>query len=176
MSKMSELVQRPATHTFTSRCDGRHLATLARFWHTQGEHPRSTSELVRLTLEAFSELLSSKGLVEFITSHQDALEALERLGLNTGVNRSALAEVLSAEDLASGISPDPFHSAKIRRAREGVVTSKDPTLKEAQARLEQMLREQSDKGLINRAEEAKHRTDEFKKLLQSQPESKEESK
>ena len=79
--KLAETQSRPPTIHFTSRCDARHLATLALMWQTRGEMPRSNSELVRLSLETFVEILVTSGQAEFVPTQGEAQEILGSLGL-----------------------------------------------------------------------------------------------
>lgn len=104
MSKLSEIKNRPATLPLSSRIDGRYLATLASFWVQNNEAPRSVSELVRLSLEVFTELLVSTKKIEMVERHVTALEVLNRLGLYDAKSSKSLAQnlkkALHAEDLA----------------------------------------------------------------------------
>lgn len=170
--KLSELATRPATHVLTTRVDGRYLATLAQFWHSKGELPRSGSELIRLSLETFTELLCSNQLVDFIERHADAQEALKRMGITTkSQNKVALAQALAAEDMSFSslnTSADPFASAKrSKKEREESGEIVDSlTLKQAQA----MLDKEMDGELEGRVAEAAGRTQDFKDSLGIVPE------
>ena len=172
MSKLNEMLSRPATHVLTTRIDGRYLATLARFWHDQGEIARSSSELLRLSLEGMVELLVSNQLVEFVETHKDALDVLDRLGLKTKTaNRTNLAQQLAGEDLKlSSLSTfqDPFHAPRVTRASKGRRADDDPALQVARAELERRLLEQSAEDTSERASHAKERTTEFKKVMLDQ--------
>jgi len=96
--KLSELQSRPATLAFTSRCDARHLATLALLWQSKGELPRSTSELVRLSIETFVEVLVTSGQISLVPTQEDAQEILGEMGLlGKGVQRRNLIEALAKE-------------------------------------------------------------------------------
>ncbi len=81
MTTLTDLTINPATHTYTTRVDCRHLATLAMFWHSQQQCPRSSSELLRLSIEALSTSLVNSGQVEFIENLDVAIETLHRFGL-----------------------------------------------------------------------------------------------
>lgn len=81
MSKLSELKSNPATLVAQTRVDSRHLAALGLYWHSQQEHARSVSELIRLSLEEFSKLLISNQMAEFPETQEHALEILSRLGI-----------------------------------------------------------------------------------------------
>lgn len=169
--KLAELATRPPTHVLTTRMDGRYLATLAQFWHDRGERPRSSSELLRLSLEGMVELLVSNQMVTFIELHSDAVAALERLGLSTKTqNQSLLAKALAGESLnmeGLGAAQDPFSSArrtKSERKKEGKVVD-SLTLQHAQSLLDGEL----GRELEARAAEAHSRTQEFKDSLLSHP-------
>ena len=105
MTKLSELQSRPPTLAFTSRCDARHLATLALLWQSQGELVRSTSELVRLSLETFTEVLITSGQVSLVPTQEEAQEILGSLGLlGKGVQKRNLISALSKEGNFSPLS------------------------------------------------------------------------
>ena len=98
MTKLSNMHGRPPTVAIHVRLDARHLATLATFWLSNGETPRSVSELTRLSLESLVHLLVDMGKVEFITTQADATEVLSRMGLRTTTIPTKLVEALRIED------------------------------------------------------------------------------
>jgi len=96
--KLAETQSRPPTLAFTSRCDARHLATLALMWQGEGEMPRSVSELVRLSLETFVEILVSSNKCTFISTQGEAQEVLGGMGLlGKGILRQNLVRAISRE-------------------------------------------------------------------------------
>jgi hypothetical protein len=83
---MSDLTRVAATKARTlvisSVLDTRTVATLADWWLEQGEHVRSISELVRLSLEVFGDLLVKNGAKSFETI-EDGEKVLIRMGIAT---------------------------------------------------------------------------------------------
>lgn len=140
MSKLDQLNSRPPTLALSTRIDARHLATLARLWSQQGESPRSTSELVRLSLETFAEVLVTSGQVEFVQTQAEAQEVLGGMGL---LGRSQLKRNLVEAIVREGNINDSISYS----GNEGVgkplghsrITKDDPHYKLAQQRLAQEL-------------------------------------
>lgn len=81
MSKLDSLSSRPPTLSFTSRVDARYLATLLGMWQEKGSTPRSISELVRLSLESFAEILVTSNQATFVETQEEAQHLLGTLGL-----------------------------------------------------------------------------------------------
>ena len=164
MTKLDQIHSRPATVIMTTRADMRYVATLANFWHKQGEAPKSTSELIRLSLESFAEFLISSNRTQFVQTHTDAMEIMERLGIKTKkTNPRFLGEALAKEDSAFDnvlTAPQVDHSHQ-QRTVTTPVSGDDPTLASARAKLEQAL----DGDLEQRIRESKERSEEFKKNL-----------
>ena len=162
MNKLSQVLStRPATLTITSRLDARTLASLALFWQEKGEPVRSVSELARLSLEAFSELLILNKAAEFVQTQEDANEILSRLNLSVQkTNRGNLVRAYNLENLNIGsteVAPNPSFSHS-RRTSESPVSSNSPDMIQAMALLEQGM----EGDLQNRILQAKERTQEFK--------------
>ena len=102
MSKLDEVRSRTATITLSTRMDARYLATLARYFHSQGDSPRSLSELTRLASESLCDILVVNQKVGFIEETASAFAFLESLGLTTDTcrkNSRNIKNVLSSEDL-----------------------------------------------------------------------------
>ena len=163
--KLTELLNRPATHVLTTRVDGRYLATLASFWYQRGERIRSSSELIRLSLEAFAELLVTNQQVEFVSTHSAAVDILDRLGMSTkeGTNKTALARALASEDSSISLSSltiakNPLQSTKIKGES---FTQSNPSVQMAQTLLERSIEEE----LITRVIDANARSAEFRESL-----------
>lgn len=96
--KLAETQSRVPTLHFTSRCDARHLATLALMWQEKGEVPRSTSELVRLSLETFVEILVQNGQATFVPTQAQAQEILGTIGLlGKNILKRNLVEAITKE-------------------------------------------------------------------------------
>lgn len=167
MSKIDQLNSRPPTHVLTTRIDGRYLATLIRFWHKQGELPRSLSELCRLSLESFAEFLILTNKIDFVQSHEDAAEILASTGMSIKrVNPRNLAQALAAEGATFIPSAPAIDSKHRRRVAENPVSQDNPELTAAQAALDSFIEE----DLKNRVKDAQSRTQQFKdNMLNPQP-------
>lgn len=145
MTKLSTTLSRPPTIVVTTRVDARYLATLAMFWHTSGEHPRTTSELLRLSLESFATLLIENKLADFITTQSDASEVLTRLGLEGKPIPKNLTLALRKEaspfDFSPLLSPSivPNASALRRRATSPSLTPEEITSALAQMEEKMLL-------------------------------------
>jgi len=163
MSKLSDLQSKTPTHVLTTRVDGRHLATLASFWHERGEPVRTFSELIRLSIEEFTELLVTNDMVDFISSHSDAIDVLQRLGLTSGkLNKRNVMNVLTKESLDLSHldkTQDPLMAPKLRKASEpkGTIDQDSPAFKDVLANLESEMLNPS-----NTIERQKEVTKEFK--------------
>lgn len=107
MTNLTTLSQNPATHTYTTRVDCRHLAALALYWNSKGERPRSSSELIRLSLEALASALYQGGEVSFISDLDVAIETLSRFGLSgKPIGRNLQDVRLNIARLAEGVQPE----------------------------------------------------------------------
>lgn len=158
--KLAETQSRPPTIHFTSRCDARHLATLSLMWQTRGDIPRSTSELVRLSLETFVEILVTSGQAEFVPTQGEAQEILGSIGLlGKGIMRQNLVEAITREGNFSALQG----SAPIELSRK--VAHDSPDLRMAAKHLDEAL---SNPEEFARRQEA--RTKELKDLLGTIPE------
>ncbi|MCK5018954.1 MAG: hypothetical protein KAS32_17980 [Candidatus Peribacteraceae bacterium] len=168
-NKLNEVRARKANITLTTRCDVRFLATLLKFWHSQGEQPASASELVRLNLEFFAGFLVQKGKVEFFQSHRAALEYLDRTGLMTQAmktkNQRNLLETLQMEDGdMEGIDPAALHK---RTCTTATFTPENPLVAEVLKRVEG---EPSEQEVAERVLDQENRTKEFKDHMALGPE------
>lgn len=137
MSKLDQLNSRPPTLALSTRIDARHLATLARLWSQQGESPRSTSELVRLSLETFAEVLVTSGQVEFVQTQAEAQEVLGNLGLlgRSQLKRNLVQAIVREGNINEALSP----SQNSQPSTRGGFTKDDPHYRLAQQRLAQEL-------------------------------------
>ena len=168
MNKLDEVRSRPATVVFNSRMDARHLATLLAFWHSKDEKPTSVSELVRLSLESFTDLLVTNKMTSMVQTHVVALEMFERAGIVNQkmktLNQKNLMKALSNENLnmdsLSGVDPMGPHKLEPKPA----VENSDYNL--ALASLEKNLSGE----VKERTVEAQERTDDFKKTMGVIPE------
>ena len=147
MTKLSELQSRPPTLAFTSRCDARHLATLALMWQSQGEMVRSTSELVRLSLETFTEVLVTSGQVSLVPTQEEAQEILGSLGLlGKGIQKRNLISALSKEgNFAPLQSTLPKVSGRVAHDSPDLIRAARE-LEEVLSNPEEFLRRQEEKG------------------------------
>lgn len=162
--KTSELQSRVPTLHFTSRCDARHLATLALMWQEKGEIPRSTSELVRLSLETFVEILVNSNQATFIPTQGQAQEILGTIGLlGKNVLKRNLVEAMTKEGNLSALSSD--HSTPSIRG----VAHDSPDLTFAAKQLEEALSDPHE--FLKRKLE---KDQELKDLLSITPQAKEE--
>lgn len=168
MTKLSEVRNRPATLVLTSRMDARYLAALALYWHKMGENPTSISELIRLSMESFSELLTLNGKTDFPETQEEAMAVLERMSLTVKkINPKNMAQVMmeegiSLESLSSSLEPS-------RALTTPKVKGKGPVHQVALANLEERMEQE----LRERVEDSTKRTEEFKKSLGIAPDIKE---
>jgi len=165
MSKLSEVKNRLATLTLTSRVDARYLATLALYWASVGETPSSLSELVRLSMESFAELLTLNGKAEFPQTQEEAVAVLERMSLKVqkinpqNMAKAMIAEGVSLDSLTTSLQPaSALTTPKVK--------GRGPSHQVALANLESLM----SRELQDRVEEANGRTEEFKKSLGIIPE------
>jgi hypothetical protein len=159
MSKIDQLNSRPPTHILTTRIDGRYLATLIRFWHKNGELPRSLSELTRLSLESFAEFLILNNKIDFVQSHSDAAEILHATGLSVKkINPKNLAMALASEGANFSPASPKIDSSHVRRTKSQPISSSNPELTHAQAALDSAL----DSDLKQRIKDEQARTEDFR--------------
>lgn len=157
--KLAETQLRVPTLHFTSRCDARHLATLALMWQEKGEVPRSTSELVRLSLETFVEILVNSNQATFVPTQAQAQEILGTIGLlGKNILKRNLVEALTKEGNLYSLTTG--HSTPSIR----VVAHDSPDLTLAAQQLEEALSD-PDEFLKRKLEKDK----ELKDLLSISP-------
>jgi hypothetical protein len=115
--KLDEIRSRPATLVANTRMDARHIATLAKYWRSNGNFPTSVSELLRLSIESLSDLLVLNQRVEFVDSTNEAFLFLEACGLLTkGAKKNSrnIQDALRSESLSldslDGLKPETFVS------------------------------------------------------------------
>jgi hypothetical protein len=102
MSEITKILnQHPPTITLSTRLDGRTVATLAKFWASQGERITSVSELTRVTIEMFTDLLKIQGLAEEITTQAEAMAIIQETGLRVKVQPRELASAILHEEGSS---------------------------------------------------------------------------
>ncbi|KKQ07937.1 MAG: hypothetical protein US20_C0026G0005 [Candidatus Pacebacteria bacterium GW2011_GWF1_36_5] len=146
MSKLDQVHTRKATLAISTRADMRHLATLVAFWRKAGESPRSISELARLSLESFAEMLVTSHMVDFVDSQEAASELLATTGLMTqGVQRTNVLKALAKEGKINPNSLqtflDPVEKVKLhsKGRKDAAVGNDSPELLQAQALLNERL-------------------------------------
>lgn len=111
MSKLNDINRdRRRSIATTYRGDIRTIATLLTFWHQKGESPQSLVSLLRLSVEAFKEMIIDKYPEYEFTLHASAAELLERTGLldlsKKGPNVHSLIKELSLESMIDdGLDP-----------------------------------------------------------------------
>ena len=111
MSKLDQMKTRPATHSMTARINAKYLATLIVFWKSKGIEGNSASELVRLSLETFTEFLTTNNAAIMIDSTAEALEIIKSTGYKIGrISTKAIVDELIKED---GVSMDFLESTDI---------------------------------------------------------------
>uniref|UniRef100_A0A6M3K8K9 Uncharacterized protein n=1 Tax=viral metagenome TaxID=1070528 RepID=A0A6M3K8K9_9ZZZZ len=117
MSNMDHLLaKRPTTVVLTTRCDMRTLASLALWWREQGDSPRSTSELVRISLEMFADIVLKKYSRLEVEKTDDAEEILARCGMRIRKkNRRHVLEQLQLEDQLLSSRPSPTYVTDKRK-------------------------------------------------------------
>lgn len=96
------LENRPPTAVFSTRADLRTIAALAEYFISKGFQPSSVSELLRLGIEVFVDLLESNKNANRPRLTSEALQYLNRIGLSKTLssrNRSTLIKQLELEDL-----------------------------------------------------------------------------
>jgi len=166
MSKLDQVQARPATLTFTSRVDARHLATLTLFWHKAGSTPRSISELVRLSVESLSDILVTSGKADFVPTQDQAQDILGTLGLlpKTGIQPRNLLKALAQEGHINIDSLDI--GANIQPIRGKVIVNDSPELALAQAKLQEAMKD----DLASRSKAEDDRTKDLLKALELIPE------
>lgn len=163
MSKLDQINSRPATLAFTSRVDAKHLATLALFWAKAGSTPRSTSELVRLSLEALSDILVTSGKADFVTSQEEAQTILGTLGLLPRIQPRNMLKAMVQE---GSIRTDSLEvGVNLPKMTKKHITASSPELQLAQAKLDEALSADDN----NRLEDQQQRTLDMLKALEMIP-------
>jgi hypothetical protein len=164
MSKLEQMKTREATHALSTRVDARYLATLMLFWRDQQCLPTSLSELTRLSLESFAEFLVSNGMVEFVETHEAALEIMKGLGMNPKrVNSKYLAQAIlkSSADINLSFlnSPVVDHKHKLTVQEAAGVSSIDVS------RVISAMQESESTSASDRVKAAQERAEEFTRSL-----------
>ena len=101
--QIQSILKRPTSAVYSSRMDIRTVASLTKYWISKGHKPTSVSELMRLSLETFSDLLYQNSCTEKFTA-QDAYNFLESIGLLKTLssrNRTSLVKQIQSEVLKS---------------------------------------------------------------------------
>jgi hypothetical protein len=89
---------KPKTIALSTRLDAKTLASLDHYWRKNGNSPRSTSELVRVSLEYFAEILQSKELTKFFPTQEEALIYLSKTPLTFQLQPTKMHSQLIHED------------------------------------------------------------------------------
>ena len=148
MTTLTDLTITPATHTYTTRVDCRHLATLAMFWHSQSQSPRSSSELLRLSIEALSTSLVNSGQVEFIENLDIAIETLHRFGFKGKPQpRNLQALQLQIGKVSGGLDPTSLARLHNQRA-EGHISPLEHSVALAEFESRLLTRSETDEKQV----------------------------
>ena len=173
MSKLSEVKNRPATLTLTSRVDARYLATLALYWNSVGETPSSISELIRLSMESFAELLTLSGKADFPQTQEEAIAVLDRMSLKVqkinprNMATAMIAEGMSLDSLTTSLQPSAALTTPKTKVSKPV---HQVALANLEGRMMANLENRMSEELQERMAESNERTEEFKKSLGIIPE------
>ena len=91
---------KPRTIVINSRCDIRSVAALHRYWSKKGYANLNMSQLVRLSLDHFSDVLVANSLVTPFEYSSEALAYIEKARLVfPSANREALVRQIQRETL-----------------------------------------------------------------------------
>lgn len=91
---------RPRTIVINSRCDIRSVATLHRFWQGKGYANLNMSQLIRLSVDHFADVLVANELVEPFNYSAEALAYVEETRLkHPGGNHELLVKQIQRETL-----------------------------------------------------------------------------
>lgn len=133
------------TAVYSTRTDLRVLASLVHYWNSKGLTPHSASEVHRMSIELFVEILQERGLTRRYSSTMEARNFLERLGILKSLsprNQSTLIKQLQKEELISqGI--DPSYARK-----KGVSNIAPDQLERAKEILQQKIDEEDSEGVV----------------------------
>lgn len=159
--KLNEVRTQINTRSLTARVDDRYLATLILFWHSQREFPKSTSELVNLSLRVFVEFLVTSKKIDFVHKYEDALEIIINTGHEGKVNPKNLALALASENSDFNPASPPIDSKHQKTKKKTTVVDKSPEVSAAEIK----MRELQEEELQRRIAEEKERTQEFNESL-----------
>lgn len=133
------------TAVYSTRTDMRVLASLVSYWNSRGLYPKSISELHRLSMELFVEILQKQGLSRTFGSTMEAKNFLESAGLLKSLNprnKKTLITQLQKEELISqGIDPS-YTQVKTSN------TIANDQVERAQEILKQKLEDEDSSGII----------------------------
>ena len=91
---------KPRTIVINSRCDIRSVATLHRFWQGKGYANLNMSQLIRLSVDHFADVLVANELVEPFNYSAEALAYVEETRLkHPGGNHELLVKQIQRETL-----------------------------------------------------------------------------
>ena len=131
------------TAVYSTRTDLRVIASLVNYWHSQGLYPKSVSEVHRLSIELFTEILQSQGHTRRFTSTMEAKNFLEECGLLSTLNprnKSTLTKTLQKEELINQNIDLSYLSRKSKPHDDQVLR--------AQEILKRKLEEEDSSGII----------------------------
>lgn len=135
---LDNLQSRPPSHSFSSRADIRHLATLASFFKSNGIHPRSVAELVRLSLETLSETLIKNRLIDYHDNLIEAEDFMKSIGLSASPLKKNISQILINEGIEVDVS-----QLKTKHPKQKISQS-NPLAAEAVERLSDLIKKENE--------------------------------
>lgn len=91
---------KPRTIVINSRCDIRSVATLHRHWVKKGYGNLNMSQLLRLSIDSFADVLVANGLVEPFEYSAEAAKYIDEVKLSVPpLNRKSLVRQIQRETL-----------------------------------------------------------------------------
>lgn len=120
--------KRPHTALITSRYDAKALATIVKFYHSQGVHIQNKSTLPTQIIYDFEKILIMNNMVEPFTDTQVAKQYLETLGMDVVAKSVTLAYLkqLEVESIVSerpNIDPQDHTNQSVRDAIHNTLKS-----------------------------------------------------
>ena len=155
MSKLDEMNTRRATHSMTARINAKYLATLIVFWRSKGIEGNSSSQLVRLSLETFTEFLVKNNSAIMIESTSEALDIISKCGYKIGRTSSkAIVDELISEDASLDFLTSTNITSTVKKTPAKITPS---DLETAQA----LMKQREDENLKDRIKESQNSTSEI---------------
>lgn len=138
MNKIEKTLRKnPPTVVLTSRCDARSLAALASFWISQGETPRSQSELVRLSLEFLTEIITKNFNITTFQNTSSAREYLQLHGILTQGRRNFKTLAKQVEKESFSLEDFKLNSVQVDKMRSKLEDNLQNKVEEREIDLEE---------------------------------------